>query len=62
MDENDPDEKAAVQANLLATARHLVRICEREGFVLTVEQRPLQPLAMGHHETVTSIRPARGAP
>lgn len=26
--------------------------------LLTVEQRPLRPLAMGHHETVVGVRPA----
>lgn len=31
----------------------------RDGLVLTVEQVPLQPLAMGHHTTVVSVRPAR---
>lgn len=31
----------------------------RLGLVVTIEQRPLQPLAMGNHETVASVRPAR---
>lgn len=29
------------------------------GLVLTVEQVPLRPFAMGHHKTVVSVRPAR---
>lgn len=40
--------------------RELVAAAERTGLVITIEQRPLQPLAMGHHETVVSVRPARG--
>lgn len=42
---------------MLAQAAHL-------GIVLTVEQKPLLPLAMGNYETVVSIRPVRerGAP
>lgn len=39
----------------------LVRQAARDGLILTVEQRPLQPLAMGNYETVVSVRPARGA-
>lgn len=31
----------------------------RAGLVLTIEQRPLKPLAMGHHETVVEVREAR---
>lgn len=42
-------------------AQRLVLTAERLGLVLTVEQRPLQPLAMGHYENVVSVRPARGA-
>lgn len=42
-------------------ARELVAAAERTGLVITIEQRPLQPLAMGHHETVVSVRPARGS-
>ena len=29
------------------------------GVVLTIEQRPLHPLAMGHYETVVAVRTAR---
>lgn len=32
---------------------------KRDGLVLTIEQVPLQPLAMGHYETVVSVRPKR---
>ncbi len=58
---DDEESKERARENLLRMACQLVRLCELEGLVLTVEQRPLQPLAMGHYETVASIRPARGA-
>lgn len=47
-------------AQMEAAARDLVAIAAHLGLVLTVEQRPLVPLAMGHHETTVSVRPARG--
>lgn len=40
-------------------AKALVQDAESMGLVLTIEQRPLQPLAMGNTETVVSVRPAR---
>lgn len=46
---------------LRAIVEDLVAACDAAGFVLTVEQRPLQPLRMGHYETVVSVRPARAA-
>ena len=46
-------------ANVEVAARALVAEADRQGVVLTVEQRPLWPLAMGHEETVVSVRPAR---
>jgi hypothetical protein len=57
----DLTEGERVKNNLLAITRSLVRICEAEGLVLTVEQRPLQPLAMGHYATEVTLRQARGA-
>lgn len=39
--------------------RSLVESAARDGFVLTIEQRALRPLAMGHYESVVSVRPAR---
>lgn len=48
--------------NVVAAAEQLVAEAARQGIVLTVEQVPLQPLAMGNYETVVSVRPARGAP
>jgi hypothetical protein len=44
--------------HLQAMAGALVKAAERQGEVLTIEQRPLKPLAMGHHETVVTVRPA----
>lgn len=39
----------------------LVAEAARDGLVLTLEQVPLRPLAMGHYETRVSVRAARGA-
>ena len=45
-------------------AEQLVKLAEKDGYVLTVEQVSLQPPAMGNYKTVVSVRPAleRGAP
>lgn len=40
-------------------AERLVRLAARIGVVVTSEQRPLTPLAMGNHESVVSVREAR---
>lgn len=37
----------------------LVKLAAADGFVVTVEQKPLQPPAMGNYETVVDVRPAR---
>ena len=50
-------ERAPV--DILAKAQELVAYAERMGVVLTVEQVPLQPLAMGNYRTEVSVRPAR---
>ena len=47
------------EASVLRSAAALIAEAERLGLVLTIEQRPLQPLAMGHHETVAAVRPKR---
>ena len=44
--------------NVLQVARELIAHCQSAGLVLTVEQRPLTPLAQGNYETVASVRPA----
>lgn len=43
-------------------AEQLVKLAEKDGYVLTVEQVSLQPPAMGHYKTVVSVRPARETP
>lgn len=40
-------------------ARSVVEAATRLGLVLTVEQQPLKPLAMGHYETTVMVRKAR---
>lgn len=40
-------------------AEGLIANAQRLGLIVTIEQRPLRPLAMGHYETVVSVRPAR---
>lgn len=37
----------------------LVKTAAMHGVVITIEQKPLEPLAMGHHESVVSVRAAR---
>ncbi len=44
-----------------AEVERIVADMARDGLVLTVEQQPLQPLAMGNYRTVVSVRPARVA-
>lgn len=53
--------EADYSGSLESRARALVETARRVGLVLTIEQRSLQPPAMGHYETVVSIRAARGA-
>jgi hypothetical protein len=40
-------------------AKKLVEYADRIGVVLTIEQKPLKPLAMGHYKTSISVRPKR---
>lgn len=47
------------QAHLQARVADLVEDAARWGFVVTIEQRPLLPLAMGNYETVCMVREAR---
>lgn len=55
------EDRAKVLAQLSTEdlARIVVQEAAPRGEVLTIEQRPLKPLAMGHYETVISVRPAR---
>lgn len=43
---------------LMTTARTLVDNARKAGFVVTIENKPLEPLAMGHYVPVVDIRPA----
>lgn len=52
-------QRSPTNETIATAARALVARAERLGMVLTVEQRPRQPLAMGNYETVVSVRPAR---
>lgn len=49
----DPVEEIRAKAQLLLADATLA------GVVLTIEQRPLKPLAMGHYESIVSVRAAR---
>lgn len=40
-------------------AEALVTEAARDGIVITIEQLPLRPFAMGYHETVVAVRRAR---
>ncbi|WP_343638955.1 hypothetical protein [Roseateles sp.] len=40
-----------------ATARDLAKRARAAGFVITIDQRPEPPLAMGRHSDVVTIRP-----
>lgn len=46
-------------AGVQKAAEALIAEAKRLGLVVTIEQRPLQPLAMGHYATVAAVRPAR---
>lgn len=37
----------------------LIALADGCGLVVTIEQKPLQPLAMGNYETVVSVREKR---
>ena len=47
------------EAELLGAARALVRRARQLRLVLTIEQVPLHPLAMGNYETLVGVRVAR---
>lgn len=49
------------ETTLRKMATDLVATASLVGFVVTIEQRPVPPLAMGNHETVVSVRPDRRA-
>jgi hypothetical protein len=53
-------QPGAAMSLIHSEAAHLVALAAENGLVLTIEQRPLQPLAMGNYETTVSVRPMRG--
>jgi hypothetical protein len=56
------EQLATNAASIKQLANGLVSLAADMGLVLTIEQRPIQPLAMGNYETVVSVRPARRLP
>lgn len=58
-DRNVPTDPKWAGSCIAREVRATVEQAKRLGVVLTVEQRPLQPLAMGNYETVVSVREAR---
>lgn len=53
----DPADYALEHIRLHAES--VLKVAAELGVVLTIEQRPRQPLAMGNYEHVVSVRPAR---
>lgn len=54
-------ERAATQAQMQRAVEDLVQHLDAAGLVLTVEQVPELPLAMGNYRTHVSVRVKRGA-
>jgi hypothetical protein len=52
-------QRERAPAHYFARAEQLVGEAAQYGVVITIEQRPLQPFAMGRYETVASVRPMR---
>lgn len=40
-------------------AEALLQIAEKHGYVVTIEQQPLTPLAMGNYKSVVNVREKR---
>ena len=53
------DKSVPRPTNAAVWAKCAVLVAEYEGLNLTIERRPLQPLAMGHHEAVIDLYPVR---
>ena len=56
---NDEAMKELACSAIAMKATALVEEATAAGVVLTISQVSLQPLAMGHYETVVQVRPAR---
>lgn len=54
-------EGLSIEQILANKAEDLINLADAAGFVVTIEQKSISPLAMGNYETVASVRPARGA-
>lgn len=50
---------SAADGDVHAAASAFARSCRAQGFVITIEQKPLEPLAMGNHVDVVTVRPVR---
>ena len=48
-------------ADIKQAAHILLGVAADVGVMLTIEQVPLEPLAMGHYKSVVSVHPARAA-
>lgn len=51
--------KQAAIADITSAADKLIEIATLLGLVVTIEQKPLEPLSMGHYVSVVSVREAR---
>ncbi len=49
--------KEAAEA-VRSSIQNAVDAATAAGMIVTVSQVPLQPFAMGHHETIVEVRPA----
>lgn len=47
---------------LQMAAQHLIESARQRGLVVTIELKPIAPLAMGRYEMVYQVREARHAP
>ena len=50
------DSTPVMQVLMLVDLLKAITALESKGFVVTIEQRPKHPLAMGNYETVINIR------
>jgi len=48
------------QRTLLNMANDIIKLAQATGFVVTIETRPLQPLAMRNYEMVADVRRVSG--
>ena len=52
--------RVCLRSHFQACVQALVAAAGQAGLVVTVEQVPERPLAMGNYRSVVSVRPARG--